>query len=137
AGEARAGGGDSGARVKGLEGQVKAAAVEAQAADADANALQAEVSALNVTLSGMSITAPIDGTAVSKPAEVGDVVNPGTTLVELADFGTLLVEVDVPEGRLGQAKKGGPCEVVLDAYPDKRLRRDVGEASPWLHRPKA
>ncbi len=124
-------------RLTSLEEQVRASDVEGQAAVADADAAQAEVNALAVTLGNMTITAPIAGTAVTKPAAVGDVVGPLTTLVELADFDTLLVEVDVPEGRMGLIKKGGPCEVVLDAYPDKRLRGEVVDVSPRLNRAKA
>jgi RND family efflux transporter MFP subunit len=135
--ETQANADDLGARMKSLEEQVIAADVEAQAADADAGAAQAEVAALTVTLGNMTITAPIDGTAVSKPAAVGDVVVPASTLVELADFSTLLVEVDVPEARMGLVKKGAPCEVSLDAFPERRLRGEVVEVSPRLNRAKA
>jgi RND family efflux transporter MFP subunit len=128
---------DLGAKVKSGEEQVRAAEIEATAADADANALQADVSSSLVTLTNMTITAPIDGTAVTKPAEVGDVVGLASTLVELADFASLLIEVDVPEGRLGMVKKAAPCEVVLDAFPDKRQRGEVVEVGPRLNRAKA
>lgn len=128
---------DSEARVKALDEQARAADVEASAADAEIAAAQAEVAALNVGLGNLTIAAPIDGTAMTKPVEVGDVVTPGMELIELADFNSLLVEVDVPEARLGQAKKGGPCEVVLDSSPDKRRRGEVVDVSPRLNRAKA
>lgn len=125
------------ARVHSLEQQVTASDEEAGAADADANASQAEVSALKVNLGNFTIPAPIAGTAVVKPAEVGEIVNPATTLIELVDFSSMLVEVDVPEARLGQIKKGAPCEIVLDAFATKRLRGEVVEISPRLNRAKA
>lgn len=128
---------DLGARVAALEEQARAAEVEANAADAEANAAQAEVNALVVNLGNMTIPSPIDGTAVTKPAEVGDIVNLSSTLVELADFASLLVEVDVPEARMSLVKKGGPCEIVLDAFSDKRQRGEVVEVSPRLNRAKA
>jgi multidrug efflux pump subunit AcrA (membrane-fusion protein) len=34
-------------------------------------------------------------------------------------------------------KTGAPCEVVLDAWPDKRLRGTVAEVTPRLNRAKA
>jgi RND family efflux transporter MFP subunit len=128
---------DEKARIASLEQQVTAADEEAGAADADATAAQAEVNALKVNLGNFTIPAPIDGTATVKPAEVGDIVNPSSTLVELVDFKSLLVEVDVPEGRLGQAKKGAPCEIVLDAFSSQRMRGEVVEISPKLNRAKA
>ena len=128
---------DLAARVQSLEQQVAAADQLANAADADANAIAAEVGALKVNLGNFTIPAPIDGTAVDKPAQVGDVVNPASTLVELVDFRSLLLEVDVPETKLGQISAGAPCEVVLDAFADKRLRGEVLERSPRLNRAKA
>jgi HlyD family secretion protein len=121
---------DLAARAKSLEEQ-------ARAAEADTAAAQAEVASLATNLGNMTIPAPIDGTAVTKPSQVGDVVTPGSTLVELADFTSIVVETDVPEGRLHLVKAGGPCEIVLDAFPDKRYRGTVREISPRLDRAKA
>jgi RND family efflux transporter MFP subunit len=118
------------ARAKSLEEQVRAA-------DADVTASQAEVTALSANLTNTTIRAPIDGTVVSKPLHPGDVVNPGTPMAKLADFGSIVVETDVPEARLHLVKKGGPCEIVLDAYPEKRWRGEVVETSPQLNRAKA
>jgi len=121
---------DLAARVDALDAQVKAA-------DADVVAAKAEVSALSVTLGNFQVTAPIDGAAVTKPAEVGDVVGPMSVLVELVDFASLLIETDVPEGRMGIVKPDGPCELVFDAYPDKRYRGSVVEIGPRMNRAKA
>ena len=124
-------------KLKGLKAQVLVADADSAAAYADATAAQAEVGVYSGNLSAMTIAAPIDGTAIGKPVSVGDVVSPGTPLVELADFTTLLVETDVPEARLGLVKAGAPCEIVLDAYPDKRLAGEVAEIVPKLNRAKA
>lgn len=121
---------DLGARVESLREQVKAQ-------DAEAVAIQAEVAALSVALTQTTILAPMDGIATTKPAEVGDVVNPGTPLVEIVDFTSLLVETDVPEARLGKVKAGGPTEIVLDSMEGQRFRGLVVEVSPRLNRSKA
>jgi HlyD family secretion protein len=121
---------DLGARAKSLEEQV-------HAADADVTAAQAEVSALATNLGNTTIRAPIDGTVIDKPLLAGDVVSPGTPMAKLADFSSIVVETDVPEGRLHLVGKGRPCEIVLDAYPDRRWRGEVVEVSPQLNRAKA
>ncbi len=121
---------DLGARVDSQNAQVKAA-------DAETVAAQAEVNALSVTLGSFHVMSPIDGVAVTKPSQVGDVVAPVSVLVELVDFASLLIETDVPEGRMGVVKKGGPCEIVFDAYPDKRQRGEVVEIGPRMNRAKA
>lgn len=123
---------DLGARLAALDAQTKAAEAEAAAA-------RAEAGALATGLGNLRIASPIDGTAVTKPASVGDIAGPGnlTSLVELVDFKSLLVEVDVPEGRLGVVHKGGPCEIVLDALAPARFPGEVLELGPKLNRAKA
>jgi RND family efflux transporter MFP subunit len=128
---------DLNARVASLKEQVKASEAEAKAADA-------LVSALRVNLGNFTVVAPIAGTVVNKPPEVGEFVGPqpaGIAIdmggVQIADFTTLQVEVDVPENRLSQVKIGGPAEIVLDAFPSKRFRGKAVEITPKVNRTKA
>lgn len=124
--------------VEDLEAKLSSLSESAKAADADVDAAKAEVNALEVTLQYTTIKAPISGVVLGKPVEVGELVGPGTAPVaELADFSTLMVETDVPEGRLHLVDKGSPAEVVLDAYPSKRYRGEVAEISPRVNRAKA
>ncbi len=128
---------DLAARLASLKNEVKAADGEAAAADADGVVADRDQASLATSLGNMTIVAPLSGTAVTKPAEVGDVVSPTGTLVELVDFASLRVEVDVPESKLGLIRRGSPCEVVLDAYPEKRQRGEVSDLSSRLDRAKA
>jgi HlyD family secretion protein len=121
---------DLAARARSLEEQV-------HATDADVKASEAEVNALSTNLANTTIRAPIDGTLVTKPLQPGDVVTPGVSMAKIADFASIVVETDVAEGRLHLVRVGGPCEIVLDAYPDKRWRGEVVEVSPQLNRAKA
>jgi RND family efflux transporter MFP subunit len=127
---------DLNARAASLQEQVKASEAEAKAADA-------LVAALKVNLGNFTIVAPIDGTVVNKPPEVGEFVGPqpaGVAIdmggVQIADFGSLMVETDVPESRLSQVKMGGPAEIVLDAFPSKRFRGKAVEVTPTVNRTK-
>lgn len=116
---------DLGLRLAALEQSVRAAEAEAETLDA--------------VLRQTTIRAPMDGVVIGKPAAVGELVGPGLegNVAELADFATLVVESDVPEGRLHQVQIGGPTEIVLDAYPTKRFRGRVQEVSPRVNRSKA
>ena len=115
-----------------LEQQVKAAEAEVAAAEA-------ERATLGVSLRERTVVAPIDGTVVSKPMKPGEIANPGDTapIVELADFRSLLAEVDVPENRLASIHVGGPAEIILDAYPDRHFRGEVVELGKRIDRSKA
>lgn len=125
------------ARAASLKEQVKASEAEAKAQDA-------LVSALRVNLESYTVLAPISGTVVNKPPEIGEFVGPqpaGVAIdmggVQIADFSTLMVETDVPETRLAQVKMGGPAEIVLDAFPTKRYRGKAVEVTPTVNRTKA
>ncbi|MGC4067497.1 MAG: efflux RND transporter periplasmic adaptor subunit [Polyangiaceae bacterium] len=110
---------------------------QAEAVEAETRVSQAEAQVSGQQLRNLRIVSPIAGTAVTKPAQLGDVVGATMTLVELVPFDSLLVEVDVPEARLSQVKTDGPCEVVLDAAPNERLRGKVADFTPRMNRAKA
>jgi RND family efflux transporter MFP subunit len=92
-----------------------------------------------VNLEYTKIVAPIAGTVVVKPLMVGELVSPTApvAIVQLADFASLVVETDVPEGRLGMIKVGSPAEIVLDAFPGKRFRGQTVEIASRVDRAKA
>lgn len=126
------------AEAEDLEFRAKALKTRVTAANASVKAARAEVDALEVNLEYLTVVAPMSGTVVTKPAEVGELVGQQVAnIVELADFDSLLVETDVPEARLHLVPMGGPAEVVLDAFPTERYRGKVVEVSPRVDRAKA
>lgn len=132
------------ARVQSVKESVASAEAQVRAAQAEVAAARAQVKALEVGSDNLVLTAPISGRVLNKPPEVGEFVGPqpaGVAVdmggVEIADFSTLTVETDVPESRLHQLKMGGPAEIVLDAYPDQRLRGEAYEVTPRVNRAKA
>ena len=90
------------------------------------------------------IRAPFDGVVLTKTANVGDVITPFSSATEskgavvtMADMETLEVEADVSEVNLGKIGIGQPCEIQLDAFPDKRMRGVVSRTVPTVDRAKA
>jgi HlyD family secretion protein len=126
------------ARVASLKQQVAAVDAEANAAAAQALAQRARATALAVTLNSLVIRSPMEGTIISRPPDVGEYMQPPfTAAVRIADLAGLVVETDVPEGRLSLVKLAGPAQITLDAYPEKRFRGQVKEILPELDRSKA
>lgn len=109
----------------------------ASASDAEIRAAQAEVESLRVLLTDRVVKAPISGTIISKPPEVGEMTATLPFLFELADFESLVVETDVAESRLQNVQVGSPCEIVLDAYPSRRYRGKTLEIGKRVNRAKA
>jgi RND family efflux transporter MFP subunit len=111
-----------------------------KAAEADALASDAETKALETQGGSYDVVSPISGTVVDKLVKVGEGVSPGfgtPGVIEVIDMTSLVVEVDVPETRLSQATVDAPCEIVLDAYPQKRFRGSVKEIGRRVNRAKA
>jgi RND family efflux transporter MFP subunit len=131
------------AAAEDLESRVESMAEQARASLAEVRAAQAEVSALRVGLQSMKVIAPIGGTIISKPPEVGESLGMMMTglssggTIEIADLTTLAVETDVPEQRLHLIQLGRPAEIVLDAYPTRRYRGKAIEIVPRINRSKA
>lgn len=105
---------------------------------------QAAVEGAQVALENTVIRAPFDGTVLTKNADVGEVVAPlaasafsKAAVVTIADLRSLQVEADVAESNLGGVSVGQPCEIVLDAYPDKRYPGYVAKIVPTADRAKA
>lgn len=126
------------ASMEDLTARMNSLTQSAAAAEAEVKAAAADVESLRVTLADRKILAPISGTIMTKPPEVGEVVGLELPrLVEIADFTSLVVETDVPETRLHLIEPGKPCEVVLDAYPSKRHRCTTLEIGKRVNRAKA
>jgi RND family efflux transporter MFP subunit len=132
------------ARVNSLERRVGAARADAAAAAADARAQAAELEALTTRLENLNLRSPIRGVVITKPPQAGDFVSPqpaGISVdmgsIQVADFDSLMVETDVPEQRLHMISVGSPAEIVLDAFPQRRLRGKTEEITPQVNRSKA
>jgi RND family efflux transporter MFP subunit len=105
---------------------------------------EAALRGAEVSLENTRIRAPFDGTILSKNADVGEVVAPfaagassRVAVVTIADMNSLEVEADVSESNIEKIEPEQPCEITLDAYPEKRYRGIVDKIVPTADRAKA
>lgn len=123
--------------VEDLRARVETKRAAIASALAEQRAAEAQVELARVALEHMRVVAPIAGTVVSKPLDLGEAVNTENPLLELADLDSIVVEVDVPEARLSLVELGGPAEIVLDAFPNQRFAGKVRELGKRVNRAKA
>jgi len=91
------------------------------------------------------IRAPFDGIAVSKDAQVGEMVSPisagggftRTGIATIVDMNSNEIEVDVNEAYIARVLPGQPVTAVLDAYPDWQIPSRVRTVIPTADRQKA
>ena len=70
-----------------------------------------------LNLSYCYIIATCDGTVGSKDIHVGQLVNPGQTLVSIVDKGERWIEANYKESQLPHIKVGGKAKITADAVP--------------------
>ncbi|MFZ5449736.1 MAG: efflux RND transporter periplasmic adaptor subunit [Thermodesulfobacteriota bacterium] len=114
------------------------------AAQARIKVAQAGLANAQAALEYSYIRGPFDGVVTTKYAEVGEVVAPfgaatnaRAAVVTMADLNSLMVEVDVAESNLDKIRLGQPCEISLDAIPDRRFAGEVHMIVPTADRTKA
>lgn len=91
------------------------------------------------------IRAPFTGIAVSKDAQVGEMVSPvsagggftRTGISTIVDMNSNEIEVDVNEAYIARVKPGQAVTAILDAYPDWEIPSRVRTVIPTADREKA
>jgi HlyD family secretion protein len=126
------------------DARYKKAQAGVAAAQARIKVAQAGLANTQASLEYSYIRGPFDGVVTTKYAEVGEVVAPfgaaanaRAAVVTMADLNSLMVEVDVAESNLDKVRLGQPCEISLDAIPDRRFAGEVHMIVPTADRTKA
>jgi len=132
------------AAVSSGESDVAVATAAAAEARARIDVLVAERDQAKATLDKTEVRAPFDGVVVLKDAEVGEVVSPNSqggssrgSVATMVDFGSLEVQVELPETSLQAVELGARCNVYLDAFPERLYAGRVERIWPTANRQKA
>lgn len=106
---------------------------------------EAQIEVAQRDLDNCTVRAPFAGVAVSKDAQVGEMVSPisagggftRTGISTIVDMMSLEIEVDVNEAYIARVQPGQKVEATLDAYPDWRIPGRVRTVIPTADRQKA
>jgi HlyD family secretion protein len=105
--------------------QVVSAQKALDQAQAAARQAEANLALLDVQLAKLSVYAPVDGTVISRNVEPGEFVQPGATVLSLADLSSLTITVYVPEDRYGEISLGQSAGVNVDSFPGEKFEAQV------------
>jgi multidrug efflux pump subunit AcrA (membrane-fusion protein) len=75
-------------------------------------------------------TAPVGGTVVALPAEVGMTVSQAVSLARISGGDALEIKLFVAERFISKIAMNQTCEITLDAWPGETFRGSVTEISP-------
>jgi len=76
--------------------------------------------------------APISGTVVALPAQVGMTVTQAVPLARIAGGGALELRLHVAERFISKMAINLPCEITLDAWPGEVFQGSISEMSPTV-----
>jgi HlyD family secretion protein len=88
-------------------------------------------------LEDATVRAPVAGTIIEKTVSLGTVITSatgafggGTTLLKMADLGSVRIRALFNETDIGQVQPGQSATVVVDAYPERRFTGTVEKIEP-------
>ncbi len=100
------------------------------AATAQMNAQRSAIDQAQTRQQYATIRSPFQGKVLRRLSEPGNLVQPGTEILQVGDFGRLEINVQVSELQLGQIQPQQRVTVKLDAFPDQTLTGVVSRISP-------
>lgn len=77
----------------------------------------AAVAEAQSALDDLTLRAPVSGTVTGRFANLGEVVNAGTPLLELTDLGHLYLKGYLAETQIGRVRRGMAAHIHVDAFP--------------------
>ncbi|TAE61786.1 MAG: efflux RND transporter periplasmic adaptor subunit [Nostocales cyanobacterium] len=110
--------------------QVKTEQQAVEAAQGRVFAQKALVKAAKERLSYSRIISPITGVVAEKVTEPGNLLQPGSEVIKIADLSRIKVIVQVSELELSKIQVGQSVQVRLDAFPDQTIMGRVARISP-------
>ena len=101
-----------------------------EAAGKRVDTLQATLDLARIKLNYTDLVSPIDGFVTVKSAEIGEIVQVGTTIFTISDLKNIWVTGYIKETDLGRVKLNQKAKVKTDTYPDKEYIGYVSFISP-------
>ncbi|WP_193074085.1 efflux RND transporter periplasmic adaptor subunit [Pseudomonas sp. FME51] len=121
---------ETSARVRRDRAQL--AATAAAAGGSDEQVLQQRLAAASAALEKTRIRAQVDGVVQVRQVEPGDLVQPGTMLLQVARSDSREIIVPLDEKDLGPVAIDQPALVIADAFPLKALEAKVSFIAPAI-----
>jgi HlyD family secretion protein len=103
---------------------------ELRQAEANLQRSEASVDQLKKNIRDSYVVSPISGTVVKKFIEIGESVNPSSSLMRISDLSVVDLIIYVSEEELGKVKLGQKANVTVDAFKDKVFEGKVIYISP-------
>ncbi len=102
--------------------QRDAAKNQFEVAEGQLKLLAASLEITKINLSYADLNSPVDSYVLTKSAEVGEVVQPGSTIFTVADLNDIWLTAYIIETDLGKIKLNQPATLKTDTFPNKEYQ---------------
>lgn len=99
-------------------------------ANAAVREAEAALASARKQLADADVISPITGYVVGRPAQVGQVVAPGTPIARIVSLNSVYFEAKIPEMEVAKVSTGQQVEVTIDALPDIKFTGTVAAVTP-------
>ena len=96
-----------------------------QQAETAVRQAEASLALLDTQIAKLTVYAPMDGIILTRNAEPGEFLQPGSTAFAIADLENITITVYIPEDRYGQISLGQQAQVTVDSFPGKVFSAEV------------
>jgi multidrug resistance efflux pump len=97
------------------------------AKEGDTENKKAAIGQISTGTQAVTVAAPMDGTLIKNEAKEGELVQPGTTLGELADMKNLYILANIDETDIKAIDIGSNVDVTVDGDPNTVIQGTVQE----------
>lgn len=99
---------------------------------AELDRARADVERTRAMIDQKLVKAPFDGVLGIRRVELGQIVEPGRTLLSLTDLENLYVDFTLPEQSRAEIEVGQPVEVTVDAHPGRVFTARLATIEPQV-----
>ena len=90
-----------------------------EASQASVESYRGKLAELLANQKELQVLSPVDGTIITRPVEVGQVVNAVSPLFVMIDLQNIYMKIYIPEQQIGKIRLGSEAHIYVDAYLDK------------------
>jgi len=86
---------------------------------------KANLALIDAQITKLAVYSPIGGTVLTRNVEPGEFVQPGATVLSIANLAELTITVYVPEDRYGEISLGQQAEISVDSFANESFSASV------------
>lgn len=116
---------DNSLEVQAAKTAMESAASQVELAEAGKEQALAALNLVQIQLKKSTVTSPVEGTVLSRNAQVGELVGAGSSVITLAKLEVVNLTVYIPEDVYGRIPIGQKVSISVDSYPGETFYGEV------------